>query len=120
MPLPFSTWKAAGASPHIRGVHATCKHRFLNHANNTGGRGLEAELFQLEQPHRATVVSTQDDCSMVKTAFAQPFVIAMSRCFSCRNSRPVRRSSCFQLVWSLITGLSERGHPTPHTYHPVG
>src|ERR1019366_921075 len=97
-PLPFTALKAAGAPPRIRRVHTTSQHRFLNHAKNTGGRGLEAELSQLEQPHRTTVVSTQDYCSMVKTTFTLSFVIAMSTCFSYRNSKQGRRPFSWLIV----------------------
>ena len=48
---------------------------------------MEAELSQLENPHLATVVSTQYNCSIFKTAFTPSFVIATSICFSYRNSR---------------------------------
>ena len=47
---------------------------------------MEAELSQLENPHLATVVSTQYNCSIFKTAFTPSFVIATSICFSYRNS----------------------------------
>jgi hypothetical protein len=58
----------------------------------------EAELSQQEQPHRTTVVSTQNSFSMVKTTFALSFVIAMSTCFSYRNSKIGRRSFSWLLV----------------------
>jgi len=60
---------------------------FLNSHEKIREEGLEAELSQLEQPHLATVVSTQYNCSIFKTAFTPSFVIATSTCFSYRNSR---------------------------------
>jgi hypothetical protein len=99
-PLPFTNWKASGAPLRIGGVHTTCQNRFLNHAKNTGGRGLEAELAQLEQPYRTSVLSRQRDCSMVNTTFALSFLIAMSRGFPCRNSRIASHSFYYLLVYT--------------------
>ena len=83
----FTTWVAVGASMRVREEAHHLPASFLNSHEKIREEGLEAELSQLEQPHLATVVSTQYDCSIFKTAFTPSFLIATSTCFSYRNSR---------------------------------
>ena len=72
---------------HTQSVHTTCQHRFIL-ATNTGGRAENGTLWtRATAPHNTTVVSTQCDFNMVRTTFAQSFVVEISRCFSYRNSR---------------------------------